>query len=499
MGSRWSRRGFLALAGAGAAGLALPRWLQAAGGSQDKLNVLFIGVDDLRCGLGCYGARHIHSPQIDALAERGVRFERAYVQQAVCAASRASFLTGCRPDTTTVSYPYNEYFTKEFLPEHPTVPRFYHDHGYLCRGMGKLHHGPPLDMSVFPEPYFGGRRGTGAYALPANQGKKPPTECADVPDDAYKDGQVALEAARTIHRWKDAERPWCLSVGFYKPHLPFTAPKRYWDIYNRDEIPLSPNPDLPANAPFYSAATFELPTYDGKLGTDENPIDTDEARLLRHGYFACTSFTDAQIGKVLAALDASGQRDRTVVMFWSDHGWHLGDNGCWGKHTNFEWATRSPLIIDAPSMPAASRGTASRALVEYVDMFPTLCELTGHLQPDYLEGLSMVPLLERPHRAWKTGAFSQYERWGNKPVIMGRSIRTDRYRYTEWRRTEHAPNASGAMFRGPEGSLQNRELYDHRTDPEESKNLAQVPGMEETVQNLSEKLKAGWRGARPST
>jgi iduronate 2-sulfatase len=500
MGSNWTRRDFLALAGAGALGAALPQWLQAADGageSRGKLNVLFVGVDDLRCGLGCYGAEHIHSPHLDRLAQRGVLFERAYVQQAVCAASRASFLTGCRPDTTTVSYPYNDYFTKEFLPEHRTIPRFFHDRGYHCRGMGKLHHGGVLDMGVFPEPYYNGRADSVRLALPENQGKKPPTECADVPDEAYGDGALAVEAARTIHRWKDLDKPWCLSVGFYKPHLPFVAPKRYWDLYNRDDIPLSPSPNVPEGAPFYAPATWELPTYDGKLGSKGHPIDADTARLLRHGYFACTSYVDAQIGKVLAALDASGQRERTIVMFWSDHGWHLGDNGCWGKHTNFEWAARSPLIIDAPSLPRVSRGKASPALVEYVDMFPTLCEMTGQPKPGYLEGLSMTPLLQNPQRPWKSAAFSQYARWGNKPVLMGRSMRTDRYRYTEWQRTEHA--AAGAeAFRGPAGSVHTRELYDHRTDPQESKNLANAPDQKQTVEELSKNLAAGWRAALPT-
>ncbi len=498
MPGRWTRRDFLALAGAGAASLALPRRARpASGAGKSGPNVLFIGVDDLRCGLGCYGAEHIHSPHIDALAERGVRFERAYVQQAVCAASRASFLTGCRPDTTTVSYPYNRHFTREFLPAHPTIPRFFHDRGYLCRGMGKLHHGPPLDMSVFPEPYYGGEKGAGSYAVASNRGRKPPTECADVGDDAYKDGQLAAEAVKTLHRWKDGDRPWCLSVGFYKPHLPFAAPKRYWDLYDRDEIPLSANPDVSEGAPFFAPVTFELPTYDGKLGSDRNPIGADEARLLRHGYFACTSFVDAQIGKVLAALDATGQAENTVLVFWSDHGWHLGDNGCWGKHTNFERATRSPLIVAAPSMPSAGRGRASRALVEYVDIFPTLCELTGQAGPDYLEGLSTAPLLAEPDRPWKAAAFSQYGRWGAKPLLMGRSMRTDRYRYTEWRRTEQCENHEKAFWRGPGGSVFDRELYDHRTDPAESVNLAKAPEMKPTVAALTRQLAAGWRAAAP--
>ncbi len=463
--------------------------------SDRRPNVLWIGVDDLRCGLGCYGADHIHSPHIDALADRGMRFDRAYVQQAVCAASRASFLTGCRPETTTVDYPYNDYFTGQFLRTHPTLPRHLHDVGYHCRGLGKIHHGPPLDLSVFPEPYYTGEQGTGGYVLPENRDAKgqdrPPTEMADVPDDAYRDGQLAVEAERTIRRWAGMNEPWCLTVGFYKPHLPFCAPKRYWDLYDREALPLTPTPERPADAPFYATATFELPTYAGRLGSDENPIDEDEARLLRHGYFACTSYVDACIGRVLRALDESGQRDHTIVMLWSDHGWHLGDQGAWGKHMNYEQATRAPLIVDAPGMPAAQRGRASDALVEYVDMFPTICELAGVQAPDYLEGTSFTPLLERPDRPWKTAAFSQYPRWGQ---VEGFAIRTDRYRYVEWQRTGEGVKEYWA---GPEGSVHARELYDHRTDPHESTSLADDPEHQSTVERLSEQLRAGWQAALP--
>lgn len=485
-----SRRNFLKSVGEGAAAAALSAWLPrlaAAGEGPDRLNVLFIGADDLRCELACYGRSHIHSQNIDRLAHEGVLFQRAYVQQAVCAASRASFLTGCRPDTTTVDYPYNDYFREEFLREHPTLHTYFHQRGYYARCLGKIHHGWVDDLARLSEPYFsGGKTGGGGwrgYVLPANiekaeQGSPPPTEMADVADTGYRDGRVAEETVATLRRAAEQDKPFFLSVGFYKPHLPFAAPKRYWDLYDRDKIDLSPNPYIPDGAPPYAPASFELPSYEGQLCKDGAPVAPDTARLLRHAYYACVSFIDAQIGKVLDELERLGLRDNTVVMLWGDHGWHLGDNGCWGKHTNYERATHAPMIVSAPGFDNA--GAVCDALVEYVDIFPTLTELSGLETPGYCEGLSMVPLLREPNREWKDAAFSQYPR-GN---MEGYAIRTDRYRYVEWRKKS-------------DSALITRELYDHHIDGIESTSIAGRPENEALVAELAKRLRAGWRAALP--
>ncbi len=465
--------------------------LFAAEAEKHGLNVLWIGVDDLRCGLGCYGADHIHSPNIDGLAAKGVLFKRAYVQQAVCAASRASFLTGCRPETTTVDYPYNDYFSGDFLSMHPSLPNYFCRHGHYARAGGKIHHGGIFDLRTqdLSGPYLsdgGGDPWWQGYALPENRAKQektrkaPPYECADVPDDAYRDGRLTKVAIQYLRDAAAQQKPFFITPGFHKPHLPFCAPKKYWDLYDRDEIELAPNPDRPEGVePDYTIATYELPHYEGGYGTDRNPVSPELAITLRHAYYACTSYIDAQVGKLLKALDEFGFAENTVVMLWSDHGWQLGDTGMWGKHVNYEWATHSPLIVYAPGMAGNRR--ASDALVEYVDMFPTLCELTGIPGPDYLEGTSLVPLLERPERPWKDAVFHQYPR-GNKE---GFAIRTDRYRYVEWR-----------LIKGRDkGQVTLRELYDYQTDPHEEVNVAEA--RPDLCRRLAARLHAGWREALP--
>ena len=459
----------------------------SASEKKDKqLSVLFIGIDDLRPELGCYGEDHIFSPNIDRLASQGIMFNRAYVQQAVCAASRASLFTGCYPNTTGVDYPYSRYFIDEFLPDYPSVPRYFYENGYFTVAMGKLHHGSNFDLSGLSLPYSKrDRHWKAAYALPENNqlamtgdgSNKPPVEMAEVPDTAYDDGFLAEEAIKSLQKCAGQEKPFFLAVGFKKPHLPFACPKKYWDFYDRNEIDLAPVPSLPKNAPQFAIANYELSSgYEGDYGAKNKMVPDSVARLLRHGYFACVSFVDAQVGKVLDELDRLGLRKNTVIVLWSDHGFQLGDQLNWTKHTNFELATRSPLIISYPEMKNA--GERTNALVEYVDIFPTLCDLTGTPAPEYLEGTSLKPLLNNPGRSWKSAAFSQYPRGKN---MEGFAVRTDRYRYVEWKKSD--------------GEIIARELYDHKTDPQESRNVAQQHP--DIVTELSKKLAAGWRAALP--
>ena len=426
-------------------------------------HVLMIGVDDLRTTLGCYGDRAAVTPNIDALAARGTLFGRAYVQQAVCAASRASLLTGCRPDTTGVDYPYNPQFIDEFVDAHPTIPTWFDGHGYFARIGGKIHHQAQAKIEQLDAPPLEDRPGHWMdYALPDNAEraarKEPadPYEAADVEDAGYRDGFLADRAVEAIRRYAagdDGAEPMFLGVGFRKPHLPFNAPERYWDLYDADAIPDTASA-APAGAPGYERVTHELPTYRGGFGTAENPVPPEVARTLRHGYYACVSYVDAQVGKLMAALAEAGLAGDTLVCLWSDHGFHLGDNGMWGKHVNYEVATHAPLIFAGPGVPAGQR---TDALVEYVDIYPTLCDLAGVEKPGFLEGDSLRPLIDDPDAPGDEAAFSQYPR-GN---VEGYSARTDRWRYVEWHRKVESPSR-----------VIGRELYDHAADPREAANVA---------------------------
>jgi len=490
-----ARRGAVLAAVLIAAGAATR--LSAAEGA--KPNVLFIAVDDLRPELACYGAKWIKSPHIDRLAASGVRFTRAYCQQAVCSPSRTSLMTGLRPDSTKV-YDLETHFRKT-TPKVVTLSQHFKQHGYVSLGMGKIYHGGLNDELSWSEPWR--RPKSVGYALPENQklvarkrkaarekgltGKQlsrasrgPAYESADVPDNTYHDGAVVDMAIKTLRRVK--EKPFFLAVGLLKPHLPFNAPKKYWDMYKASEIDLAPNPFAPKNAPPYALTSFgELRVYEGT--PKSGMVSDDLARKLKHGYYACVSYIDAQIGRLLNELEPLGLADNTIVVLWGDHGWKLGEHGSWCKHTNFELDTRVVLMIRDPRAKSTA-GEASSALVEFVDIYPTLCELAGLPLPKHLEGTSMGPLLEKPDRAWKVAAFSQYPRSHNRQRLMGYSMRTDRYRYTEWQN-----RATGKMVA--------RELYDHQRDPAENRNVAEAPEHAELVKKLSAQLKAGWKAARP--
>ena len=300
----------------------------------EKLNVLLIIADDMRTELNCYGADYIHSPNIDKLAKNGVLFNNAYVQQAVCSASRASFLSGVRPNTTGVDYPYSNYFMNEFRPNHPMLAEHFEQNGYYAHTFGKIHHGPPDSLKT---KHYMPKKGLNAgshYALPENikkggkngRGREtPPYECADVPDEAYVDGLTAREAVKVISQQKDSDKPFFLAVGFKKPHLPFVAPKKYWDLYEQSEMPLAPNQYHPENSPSYSTAHTSLTHYAGLnyYNSPNNVLPNDNQRKLIHAYAACISFIDAQVGKLIESLKETGKYDNTIIVFISDHGWHL--------------------------------------------------------------------------------------------------------------------------------------------------------------------------------
>lgn len=464
-------------------------------------NVLFIAVDDLRPELGCYG-KPVQSPHIDQLAREGTLFERAYVQCALCMPSRASLMTGRRPDTTGVVD-----FTVRFrdVPgDVVTLPQHFKNHGYHAAAFGKLfHNDDPVSWSErlwksnraryhtefgkqvlawIKEDY---RRLTYVWDLGdgVTKTKRPgclPWEAPDVPDNALRDGHIADAAIAKMKEVKD--KPFFLAVGFHKPHLPFIAPKKYFDLYDRERIPLATNPFPPRDAPRFATYNWnDLRHYYGI--PDVGPVSEEQARDLKHAYYACVSFMDAQVGRLLKCLEELGLRDNTIVVLWGDHGWQLGEHGMWDKHSNFETSTWAPLIIRTPGQKPGR----TKALVEFVDIYPTLSELCGLPLDDGLEGHSFSPLIKDPDREWKSAAFSQYRRvipgYGQISRGMGYSMRTDRYRFTEWL-------VPGTDFRA-------YELYDHRTDPDENINLAVAAEHKSLVDELKKKLHAGWKAALP--
>lgn len=501
-----SRREFLQVSGASAAAglLAFSGFPFTARQKRDRPNILFIIIDDLRPELGFYGTPLIHTPNIDSIAARGTVFTRAYCQQAMCNPSRASVLTGRRPDTIRV-WDQSTHF-RSYKKDLVTLPQYFKKKGYETVGIGKIFHTsledppswsrpkPKIEIeSEYASPRIRERnlrRAAAARMLGKSDGwinsvlLGPAVEAFDAPDAQYLDGKVTdlvLKQLREMSR----NLPFFLAVGYYKPHLPFVVPKKYWDLYDPAEIPKAANDYPPRDAPPFALNDMsELACYDGFAQVPrpaEGGLPETQARLLKHGYYACVSFIDAQIGRLLAELDRLKLRENTVIAIWGDHGWKLGEHRAWCKQTNYEIDTRAPLIISAPNSGAA--GQSQSALVECVDIYPTLCELAGLAVPQGLEGLSLVPLLSGQARAWKIAAFSQFQR-GFQGKIMGRSIRTERFRYVEWRNWI-------------DGRFVAREVYDHQVDPGENTNIAELPENEDLVRSLSSILDAGWWKALP--
>ncbi len=487
-------------------------------------NILFIAVDDLRPELGCYDSPVAATPNLDALAADGLLFNRAYCQQAICRPSRASLMTGQRPESTGLFHNYVG--LRELQPDILTLPEHLIANGYAAAYCGKIFHSGDTDegrsWSRDPVAKIAGlKRPSGGYALPENirlrnQNFKdmtakygeaakrglangPAYESADVPDTAYADGyntQVAIETMKEMAR---TDKPFFMAMGFKLPHLNWCAPKKYWDLYDRDQIPMAAHTEPPVDgATMGLHASFELRTRAGipKSG----PIGDELSRTLKHAYLASTSYVDAQVGKLVSALDDAKLRDNTIIILWGDHGWHLGDMGVWGKATNYEIATRVPLMIWTPDM--RTRGVKTDALVELVDIFPTLCELAGVNVPLHVEGRSFKPLLDNPHQPWKQAVFSQYpnpamREWAANPLsqemretwfgpliqevesriidqqgdqwdrelfekhLMGYTMRTDRYRLVVWRDRRRSDSPPAFV-----------ELFDHETDPHETANIA---------------------------
>lgn len=454
-----------------------------------KPNVLFIVADDLKPLLGCYGDRVVKSPNIDRLAARGTVFTHAYCMQAVCAPSRNAVLTGLRPESLGI-YDMRTNF-RQAAPEVVTLPQFFKQQGWQVAGLGKIFHtghGNHDDPASWSVP---GVSPPGEYALPQRGvgGKKgrnwvtsAAVENADVPDTAYADGKIADLALERLRGFKQGGKPFFLAVGFLKPHLPFCAPKKYWDMYARKAFKLPARATLPEDTPAFAGhdspelrAFTDIP--------DVGPVTADKARELIHGYHACVSYVDAQLGRVLAELDRLGLRDNTIILLWGDHGWHLGDHGLWCKQTDFEQATHAPLIVCAPRQ--ANAGTKCGAVVEFVDIYPTLCDLAGLARPAWLQGYSLTPLLKNPAgTVGPDAAFQVYPRYAKgMGQLLGQAVRTVRWRLVEWQASD--------------GRVAARELYDYQTDPNETVNLAAKPERAGTVAKLSALLKERLLSPKP--
>jgi iduronate 2-sulfatase len=444
---------------------------------QAKPNVLFIAVDDLRPQLGCYGRQQMHSPNIDRLAAGGFRFRRAYCNVPVCGASRASLMTGIRPARNRF-VGYSTWAEKD-APGVTGLHAHFRGHGYHTVSLGKVfHHAADMAPGWCEKPWLPENTWTG-YLLPEShaawkrnqqttkRGRAlgPPVEAADVADDAYADGRLADRAVADLARLSRQHQPFFLAVGFFKPHLPFLAPKKYWDLYPEDQIKLPENYYRPKDAPDAAIHNWgELRAYAGV--PNKGPLSDAMARDLIRGYYACVSYTDAQIGKLLDELDRRGLAENTIVILWGDHGWNLGEHTLWCKHCCFETSMHVPLLVRAPGF---TDGKSTDALVEYVDIYPSLCELAGLPLPDHLDGRSFVPLMHDPELAWKEAAIGRF--------YSGDTIRTDRHRFTEY--TDN------------QGRFVARMLYDHHADPNENVNLSEQPENERWNRQLAEQLHAG--------
>ena len=509
---------------------------------EEKINILFLAVDDLRPELGTYGYSMIKSPNIDDLASKSMVFERAYCQVAVCSPSRASLLTGRRPDTNHVWWNARDESWRMYTNA-TTIPQYFKENGYISIGMGKIFHpggasgNDDVKYSWSPEglPYF--------HATGPDGFKSSWNSFDNFSDDQLQDGKIADNAVKVLqalklNKTKGDDRPFFLAVGFHKPHLPFNAPSKYYDLYpSADEIELPLNPDPPNNMPDVAWSVWEgLRKFKdiAKLFEKYNCTTDAQASIfgkqchlpdsvtkeLRKAYYSCISFIDSQVGKVIQELKNQGFTNNTLVVFWGDHGWQLGEHGEWCKHTNFEDATHVPFLLHVPGV--TDKGMRSTALVELIDIFPTLTELTGIKQPPVcpkdnkdilacVEGTSVVPLLKDPDQKWKKAAFSQYPRPdagldhlpGHSPFpvgnhgegVMGYTVRVDNYRFTEWYQFNHT------LAKPDFTNVWGTELYNHTHLAvffnDENENLAYQSEIKSLVKELREILQAGWRNALP--
>lgn len=429
--------------------------------SRKPLNVLFLAVDDLNTRLGCYGHKEVISPNIDRLASMGVRFDRAYCQYSLCNPSRSSLLSGRRPPLTGITN--NTVWFRRRMPDVVTLPQHFRENGYWTAQSGKIFHGGLDDDRAWTQGGTPLRENAPVKSLAE---RRPLADRWGVVDGEGEDQPDFRNTTRAIEllRNRPKDKPFFLAAGFAKPHVPFLAPKRFFDMYNPDKI------ELPAD--FAPRPTGKGPAYrdnfDLFIQRDATP------RLARQAiaaYYACISYMDAQLGRLFAEMDKQGLWENTVISFFGDHGWHLGERGMWSKQTLFEIGARAPMIVSAPGM---TRGKASPRTTEFIDLYPTLADFCGLPKPKGVQGASLRPLLQDPNAKWDKPAYTYQMRAG----VSGASVRTERHRYTEW-----------------DGGSAGRELYDYQTDPLEKRNLAE----EKTSATLAARMKQLLvKGAQPA-
>lgn len=451
--------------------------------NENHKNVILFLVDDLKPTLGTYGNPVAISPNIDRLAEKGIRFNNSYCNQAVCVASRYNLMLGSQ-STSTGLYNFGVDF-RDIYPDAVTLPQHFMNSGYHTESMGKVYHighGNTNDEASWSIPHH--KEKVIEYLLPESTNRQLTREEAyfenmrlyfsnlpsnnelprgaawespDVVDDAYADGRIARHAIDRLRELnKNSEQPFFMAIGFARPHLPFSVPKKYWDMYNPKEFPMPEYLQDPDDAPsFASKRGGEISQF--KPIPENKYVYSDElTRKLIHGYYASMSYMDAQLGRIMDELERLNMLENTIIVLWGDHGWHLGDHGYWTKHTNYEQANIIPLIMVAPDVTKPN--TSTDQLVETVDIYPTLAELAGLEKPNVpqpVDGLSMVPVLKNPGLRIRDHAYHSYPRGGH----LGRAVRTDRYRLVEWRSIDN-----------PEGEKV-YELYDYLKDPLETKNI----------------------------
>ena len=461
--------------------LLLGTWVPSAAFAQTRPNILFIAVDDLRPVIGCYGDSLAITPNIDRLASDGLLFNQAYCQVAVCNPSRASLMTGQRPDKLGVwTLPIH---FREAQPDAITMPQWFRKFGYTAVSHGKIYHNPTPDpqswsepirkLPSLPSPY---PNGTGAIVNAAKKElskndwrktslRRPSTAAPDLPDNKVLDGARTDMAIEDLRRLGKQDEPFFLAMGYIRPHLAWVAPKKYWEMHDPAKLPVVEDPKITENTPRFALHNnSELSHYvdliDMPKPWDDQTLSQEKARHLVHGYYACVSYVDAQIGRLLDALEEEGLADNTIVVLWSDHGWKLGEYRGWGKMTNYEIDARVPMIISARGMRAQfpTAGQRTDQLAELLDLFPTLCEMAQIATPDFVDGKSLVPVLKDVNVAVHDHSVSQYYRRNDGNAVMGYSIRTMTHRMIEWREFKT-------------GELVVRELYDHRTDHSETTNL----------------------------
>ena len=426
-------------------------------------NVLFIMVDDLRPELKVYNKNYIKSPNIDQLASEGVTFNRAYCNVPVCGASRASLLSGIRPTEDRFLNYYSS--INEAGPEAINIVDYFNQRGYVTISNNKITH-LKNDIKSWDEEWYPKDVSWRNYQDPVNRAlnanKKPAAayEKLDVDDSVYFDSQTAEKSIRDLKKLKNSSTPFFLAVGFVKPHLPFTAPKKYWDLYDRNQISLPKNHKFPESAPLIANHKWgELRNY--KDIPKKGPIPEDLAITLIHAYYASVSYVDAQIGKLISALDELGLRENTVIVLVGDHGWSLSDHGLWAKHSNFEVALRVPLIISSHEF---EKNKKTNSVAELIDLYPTLCELSSGEKPKHLQGNSLVESMIFPKKIFKRHALSRWQK--------GDTFIKDKLFYTEW----NLPNRKIKM------------LYDHSVDPGETINLANLTRYNDIVNSLGIEL-----------